>query len=583
MNEKRWRIAPQDLALVSQLEAAANVPSVVAQLLVARGVSDPKAVTEFLDVKLSNLRDPEELPGLTAAADKIYAAAKEGKRIVVYGDYDADGMTSTAILFGCLKLLSADVTYFVPNRMEEGYGLNSKAIERLASHGAKMIVSVDCGISSIDEAETAKRVGVDLIITDHHEPAATLPDAAGIVHPRLPGHTYPFAGLCGAGVALKIAWGLCQRQSSAKRVTPALRDFLMRAVGLAAIGTICDVVPLVDENRAIVKHGLRSLPSYAGIGLQQLMKLTKLDSKEALKSEDIGFVVGPRLNAAGRLGQAQLGVELLTTESEDRAKSLAEYINELNSSRTSLERSVYLSAAKQIKESFDPDGDPALIVAGRGWHQGVIGIVAGRLAEKYHRPTVVISLDELGGKAGVGSARSVRGVNLFHALNACEEHLETHGGHAAAAGLRIDEAHVDQFRSHFCDHIAETFGVDKMVAELDIDSEVIFSQMTIRTVRQIESLMPFGESNPRPLFCATGARIDGKVRPLGQGERHVSVNLMHHGVKLRAIAFNQPDWLVSLPEAADQSIDIAFRPSINEFRGMRTVQIQLVDWKPTAK
>ena len=577
--EKRWQIRPHDSALISRMEQSANVPSVVAQLLSARGI-DTGEVRAFLDAKLTELRDPELLPGLPEAADLIYHAIRDKRRIVVYGDYDADGMTATALLFRCLRMVGGNVGYYVPNRMDEGYGLNNQALKRLADEGASQIISVDCGITSVEEADTARELGLELIITDHHQMAERLPGAAAIVHPRLPGYDYPFESLCGAGVAFKLAWSICQRISKSKRVAEPFRNFLLTALGFAAIGTIADVVPLVDENRILVKHGLLSLKARPSVGIENLMRLTGVDQKSHLGSEDIGFSIAPRLNAAGRLGQAQLGVELLATDHEERAKALAEYINELNDNRLHLERSIYLSANKQVKERFDPDGDAALVLADRGWHQGVIGIVAGRLSEKYHRPVVMIALDELGSKPGTGSARSVAGLDLHHALAACSEHLVKHGGHAAAAGLRIDEQQVDAFRLHFCEHVEQTLTAEERVAELVIDAETTLAEMTLQTVQQMEHLSPFGQSNPRPLLCTTDVSIQGDPKPMGKGDRHVSMTLEQHGVRLRALAFNQPDWIEELSKS-DGRLDIAFRPVINEFRGRRNVELHLADWRPT--
>ena len=577
--QKRWRIQPHDSALISRMEHSADVPSVVAQLLSVRGMTQASTATEFLEAKLSGLRDPELLPGLSQAADLIYEAARDKRRIVVYGDYDADGMTATALLFRCLRMVGANVGYYVPNRMDEGYGLNDVALQRLASEGVSQIVSVDCGIASVDEAITARELGLELIITDHHQMADRLPEAAAIVHPMLPGHDYPFESLCGAGVAFKLAWAICQRVSKSKRVAEPFRNFLLTALGFAAIGTVADVVPLVDENRILVKHGLLSLKARPSIGVECLMRLTGVDKKSQLGSEDIGFSLAPRLNAAGRLGQAQLGVELLATENEERAKSLAEYINELNNNRLHLERSIYLSANKQVKERFAPDDDAALVLADRGWHQGVIGIVAGRLAEKYYRPVVMIALDELGGKPGTGSARSAGGLDLHHALAVCSEHLVKHGGHAAAAGLRIDEDKVDAFRAHFCEHVEQSLTAEARVAELNIDAETTLAEMTLGTVQQMERLAPFGQANPRPLLCTSDVNIQGEPKPMGKGDRHVTLTLEQHGVRLRAVAFNQPEWVQELSDN-EGPLDVAFRPIINEFRGRRTVELQLVDWRP---
>jgi single-stranded-DNA-specific exonuclease len=575
---KRWRIRPHDVGLIAQMERSTGVPPVVAQLLVCRGILNPDDVRVFLDPKLNGLRDPDLLPGIPDAAVRIHEAIQQNRRIVIYGDYDADGMTATAILYNCLTMLNADVGYYVPNRLDDGYGLNNEALKTLASRGASLVITVDCGISAIEQADTARDLGLELIITDHHQLADRLPDAAAIVHPRLPGHSYPFAGLCGAGVAFKLAWAVCQRASDAKKVQPHMREFLMSAIGLAAIGTVADVVPLVDENRILVKHGLWSLQQAPGVGIQQLSRVTKLDQKSALSSEDIAFTLAPRLNAAGRLGQAQLAVELLVTKDDSRAKSLAEYIHELNSSRDSLERSIYKQAATQLKEQFDPEADPALILAGHGWHAGVIGIVAGRMAEKYNRPTIIISLDELGVKAGTGSARSACGLDLYQALTSCEQHLKSFGGHVAAAGLSIDESEVDAFRASFFEYAENETTNEDRVAELCIDVETPLSQLTMRVVKQIEQLAPFGQGNPRPVLCAGDVELAETPRRMGGGDRHLSIKVRQHQAVLRGVAFGKGEWADELAQV-DGPIDIAFRPVINEFRGRHNVELHLLDWR----
>ncbi|WP_425618341.1 single-stranded-DNA-specific exonuclease RecJ [Anatilimnocola sp. NA78] len=578
---KRWRISPLDAGRVAQLERDAAVPSIVAQLLLSRGVYDPVTARSFLDAKLSGLREPDLLPGAAEAADRIHAAITAKRKIVIYGDYDADGMTGSSLLLNCLKLLGADCQYYVPDRLSEGYGLNSEALRTLAERGANVVVSVDCGITSVAEAETAREVGIELIITDHHELADSLPNAAVIVHPRLPGTSYPFGGLCGAGVALKLAWAICQRASGAKRVTENLRNFLLSAVGLAAIGTVADMVPLIDENRILVRHGLTSLKFQPSIGLQALMQVCKLTDKTALSSEDIGFAIAPRLNAAGRFGQAKLAVELLTTDNAARAQQLAEYIHELNNSRESIERSIQLAAAKQAKEEFDPENDGALVLAGKGWHAGVIGLVAGRLAEKYQVPVVLIALDASGTKPGTGSARSPGGVNLHQALMACSEHLLAHGGHAAAAGLKIEEGRIEAFRNAFLDYAAaEASSRGGQGSELRIDGEGPFCQLTTEVVRQIESMAPFGMGNPRPVLCATGVTLTEAPKRIGGGERHLSLKLSHLRTPMRCVGFGFGDDAEALTRA-NGPLDIAYRPVINEFRGMAKVEIQLVDWRPS--
>jgi single-stranded-DNA-specific exonuclease len=580
---KHWRIAPHDPGRIAALAQNAGVSAVVAQLLLSRGMDDPVQIRSFLDAQLTGLCDPELLPGATLAAERIAAAIAAGRKIVIYGDYDVDGMTGAAILVQCLRLLGATVSSYVPHRMDEGYGLNDEALRSLAGRGAELIITVDCGVASVAEAETARQLGLELIITDHHQFADTLPNAAAIVHPSLPGTAYPFPGLCGAGVAFKLAWALCQQASQAKRVGEPMKNFLLSAVGLAAMGTVADVVPLgfmngCCENRILVRHGLVSLRERPPLGLAALMKITGLDQKRELSSEDIGFMLAPRLNAAGRLGQAALGVELLTTESPDRAQALAEYLHELNSSRESLERSVYLAANKQAQQ-FDPEGDAALVLADRGWHPGVIGIVAGRLVEKYHRPVVMIALDELGLKPGVGSARSVPGFALHQALAACSSHLVSHGGHAMAAGLKIAAENVDAFRADFCEYAAGAIEPEQRVAELRIDAESPLSALTETAVRQLELLAPFGNGNPRPVLAATDVELVEPPKKIGGGQRHLSLRVRQHGVSMRAVAFGGGEWAEEL-EAHRGPISLAFRPVINEFKGRRSVELQVCDWRP---
>jgi single-stranded-DNA-specific exonuclease len=581
---KRWRIHPHDPDRIAALQHGAGIPAVVAELLVCRGVTDPTTARDFLDPKLSALRDPELLPGCRDAAERIHAAIAAGRRIAVYGDYDVDGMTGTALLWLCLKMLGADVRYYVPHRIDEGYGLNGEAIRSLAADKIEMIVTVDCGICSVAEAAVAREIGVELIITDHHEPDPALPDAAAIVHPRLPGHDYPFGGLSGSGVAMKLAWAICQQASGAKRVAPRMKTFLVQAVGLAALGTVADVVPLVDENRILVRHGLESLATSATLGLQTLMEIAKVsprrhhDGKLRLDSEDLGFQLAPRLNAAGRLGQPQLGVELLITDRPDRAKELASYIDGLNATRQTLERSIQLAAAKQAKERFDPDDDAALVLADHGWHPGVIGIVAGRLAERFHRPVVMISWDKAGMRPGIGSARSVPGFNLHGALAECGQFLIAHGGHAAAAGLKIDEQQLDGFRGAFCEAAATRLSEVDRIAELFVDVEAPLSAFTLPTVQQVDRLAPFGQGNPRPLLCTTGVTLAGAPKPLGASGHHLALMLSQHGVTLRAVAFGGSEWADDLAKL-DGPIDVAFRPVINNFRGRQSVELHLVDWR----
>lgn len=577
-SNKRWRFAAHDAARIAQLERGAGISAIVAQLLIGRGVYDPQSARSFLEARLSGLRDPDLLPGAAEAAQRLHAAVQAGRKIAVYGDYDADGMTATAILLGCLKRLGADASYYVPNRLEEGYGLSSEALKALAAKGVSLVVSVDCGIASLQEAATARALGLELIVTDHHELADQLPEAAAIVHPRLPGTAYPFGGLCGAGVALKVAWALCQRASASKRVSPALRQFLLQAVGLAAVGTVADVVPLLDENRILVRHGLACLQALPLPGMAALLEVCGLSQKPRLESEDLAFALAPRLNAAGRFGQAQLGVELLTTEVPLRARQLAEYIHEMNRSRESLERSILLAAQKQVHQQFDAGHDAALVLAGRDWHQGVIGLVAGRLAEKYHRPVILLALDPLGARPAVGSARAPAGFDLFSALKATADYLVAFGGHAAAAGLKIEEGQIDAFRAAFCEVAEQRRQATEAAAELRIDAEGPLCQLTADTLHQIEQLAPFGHGNPRPLLASTGVQLAEAPRRIGHDQRHLALRFVQQQTSIRGVGFGCAEWADELA-ATQAPLDIVYRPVFNDYRGRRSVELQLVDWR----
>jgi single-stranded-DNA-specific exonuclease len=576
---KRWHIQPHDGALVAALERSAGVSPIVARLLAARGLTDAAEVKAFLAGTMADLRDPDLLPGVAEAADRILAAARAGRRIVVYGDYDADGMCATAILMGCLEALDANAAWYVPDRLEEGYGLNAQALSTLAAQGAHLVVTVDCGIASVAEARHARDLGLELIITDHHSFADTLPAASVLVHPRLPGTAYPCGELCGAGVAFKLAWAIATRASGAKQVTPRLREMLFKGMGFAALGTVADVVPLLDENRIYVKHGLECLRKRGGPGIAHLLRLAKLDEKSQLESEDVAFRLAPRLNAAGRLGQAACGVELLTTADEARAASLATYLHELNARRETEERSIVLAATKQARERFDPESDAALVLADQGWHPGVIGIVAGRLAEKFHRPVVMIAQDALQGRPATGSVRSVPGFDVHAALVACREHLVSCGGHAAAAGLRVEDAHIDAFREQFVAEVAARLPESLRQAQLAIDGEATLAGLTLDAVTQMEKLAPFGQANRRPLLCATGVRLAEPPRAIGGGARHLAMTLVQHGAKVRGVAFGGAEWLDHLPPPG-QPFHVAFKPKINEFRGRRTAEMEIVDWRP---
>ncbi|MDC0273900.1 DHH family phosphoesterase, partial [Planctomycetaceae bacterium] len=355
-----WHYEQHDQGRVGDLCREMRVSPLLAQVLIARGYPSKETAGKFINSKLTDLHDPELLPGISDAADLVIAALKEKRRITIYGDYDVDGMTSTSILWHCLKLAGGEVDYYIPSRLEEGYGINCDAIRELHEQDPKrLLISVDCGITSVEEAALAKELGLDLIITDHHQMVDQLPDAKVLVHPRLPGSQYPFGDLCGAGVSFKLAWAICQRLGDGKKASAHMREYLKSAVCLAAIGTIADVVPLVDENRALVRYGLAGLNELASPGLKALIKVCGIEKNKSYTASDVGFSIGPRLNAAGRLGQARLAVELLTTEDPERATQLADYLDQLNKNRQTVERRICKRAKEIVEEHPEWDSHSA--------------------------------------------------------------------------------------------------------------------------------------------------------------------------------------------------------------------------------
>jgi single-stranded-DNA-specific exonuclease len=568
---------------MQRLGSALRVSPVVAQLLLNRGIDDVADAQRFLIAPLTGLHKPELLPGVSAAADRLLKATSDGKRICVYGDYDVDGTAGTAILWQALHLLGAQADFYVPHRLEEGYGLNGDALRQIAQSGAQVVVTVDCGIGSLAEAEEARRLGLELLVTDHHEFKDRLPAAEVVVHPRLPGTAYPFAGLSGAGVAFKLAWLLCQRACGSERVTPRFREFLLDSVVLAALGLVADVVPLHDENRIFVRHGLARLRSQPSPGLKALLEATQLGTKAQLCADDISYKLAPRLNAVGRLGSARLVIELLTTTSAQRAVDLARFLEAQNLQRQQVERRM-LARAREMVEAGDLNGTPALVLAHDDWHPGIVGIVASRLVDLYGRPALLIALRQERPECapiGQGSGRSVPGFPLHEALQACGDHLLSHGGHAAAAGFKIEPSQVDVFRERFCAYAARHFADGVPAPRLVIDTEVPLSALTLGLLEDLDRLEPYGADNRRPLFLAAGLQVEDPKR-VGGGERHLSFRVRQHGRALRAIAFGMADRLEELL-SANGACCLLFTPKLNEWRGVRRVDLEVVDLQPGAQ
>ena len=546
----------------------------MAQVLVARGFDTTEA-KQLTKSSLADLHDPSLLPGLDEAADRLAAAVREKRAITVYGDYDVDGMTATAILLRCLRLAGGQVDYYIPHRLDEGYSLNESALRQIAAEDPnRLIVTVDCGIASLAEARLARELGLELIVTDHHQFAADLPDALA-VHPRLKAEPpYPFGELCGAGVALKLAWGVAKRLNDGRRVSDAQRDTLIEAVGLACLGTVADLVPMRGENRVIVCNGLKALSSRCRPGLQALKAIAKLEGP--LATDDLSYALSPRLNAAGRLGQARLGVELLVTDDAMRAHDLARYIDELNDQRKTVERRISRQAREQVDENPEWEAAPALVLSQDDWHYGVTGIVAGRIVEKYGRPAFLLSLDKATGRLR-GSGRSGGMADLHAALGACSDLLETHGGHAAAAGVSLQRENLPAFRERLGEEVLAQHAGRPPEAPLSIDAEVALGLLDLGAVKELERLSPFGQQHPRPLLVASGVRLSKPPRAMGEGDRHFSAQFRQGGRPLRSIAFGRGEWVAEM--SPDEAFDICFEPQINSYQGRESVELRLVDWR----
>jgi single-stranded-DNA-specific exonuclease len=572
---KIWQLLPHDPSAIERLASMLRVSPIAAQLLLNRGLADGDQARRFLESPLSGLHAPERLPGISAAADRLVEAVRGKKKVCIYGDYDTDGITGTAILWQLLNLLEVPVEFHVPHRLDDGYGLRVEPLRQLAQQGAQVVVTVDCGITAVEEADEARRLGLELIITDHHEHREELPRADVLVHPRLPGGDYPFGGLSGAGVAFKLAWTLAMRISGSDKVAPHLREFLLDAVALASLGLIADVVPLHDENRIFVKHGLARIRSSPSVGVKALLESAGLTPGNPIKAEDVAFKLAPRLNAAGRLGCARLVVELLTTTNVTRARDLAAYLDGQNKDRQALERKI----GAQARELLDKPGYadlPAIVLANDAWHPGVIGIVAGRLADQFGKPTLLIASKN---NPAPGSGRSIPGFALHEALQACTDCLVSHGGHAAAAGFRVRSDQLDRFRERFCEYAAAHFPGGTPAPRLTLDAEVPLSTLTLGLLGEIDRLEPYGAQNPRPRFLAGGLEIVGEPKRMGGGDRHLSIRVRQSGASVRAVAFNMGERIEELMSAAGRCC-LAFTPRLNEWNGWKNVEVDVSDFQP---
>jgi single-stranded-DNA-specific exonuclease len=582
---RRWLVAPVFEEAIDWARQLGAGP-LAAQVMHNRGVRSIEEARGFLSPKLTLLHDPALLEGAGAAARRLAQAAAKGERVVLYGDYDVDGMTGVAILHGCLKLLGCQSDFYVPHRQEEGYGVNAPAVRRIVEGGAQLLVTVDCGISDGEALAEATKAGVDVIVTDHHGLPERLPEgAAAIVHPAL--GDYPNRDLCGAGVAFKLAWAVAREVGGEARVSEGLRDFLIDATCLAALGTIADVVPLVGENRVLAAYGLRGLSSTKHAGLRALLESADLVGRE-IEADDVGFILAPRLNASGRMGHARQAVELLLGADAPRCRQIAEHLCKLNTQRQETEREILEQAAAMVGErGLDAADNPVIVLASEGWHNGVIGIVAGRLAERFHRPTVLIAVHagaaalpgaapgDPGRPLGQGSCRSIPGFNMRDALGACAEHLQGFGGHAMAGGLKIDPERIDAFAQALADHARRSIAPERLVPALDIDAVTTLAALGFSTVESLARLAPFGQGNPPPLVEIDGCKVLTEPRRMGRNAKTIAFHLGQGSASLRAVGFGMSELANQLPVGA--IVNVAAEPTVNRFNGSASVELRLRD------
>ena len=563
-----WEHQPADEAAAERLAAALGVEPIVARLLVLRGQSDPEAACRFLNPSLDQLHDPFLLADMRPAVDRLFAAIERRERIAIHGDYDVDGITSTVILRRALELLGGDVVHFIPDRLRDGYGLQPAAIEQLHADGVRLVVSVDCGIRGADAARRAKELGVDLVITDHHEPEATLPPALAVINPKRADCRYPDKHLAGVGVALKVVQALTERAGRQK--------WLPAFVKVAAIGTLADVVPLVGENRIIAKLGLEGLSRGPNsVGLRALIDCAGLGGKK-LDSFHVAFMLAPRVNAAGRMASPDIATRLLLASGEEmdaEARALAEQPNSENLRRQQEEADMVAEARRVIENDPAIGAHSLLVVGGEGWHRGVIGIVASKIVDAFFKPTIVISIE---GDLAHGSCRSIPAFDMLGALERVGDLFVRFGGHRQAAGLTIETARIPEFRARLTAYADEALEPDQLMPRLRIDGPLPLRSITPGVVSGIAALEPFGASNPRPVFHASP--VDLADGPRTVKERHLSMSFRQQGRVFRAIAWRAAERAGFLNEHRT-GLDLAFSLDENQYQGETYIQLTVADFR----
>jgi len=562
--DRRWIIAPPctDADNGIAWTEICGLPCIV-ELLKRKRFASAAEVNAFLQPRLRSLSDPFLLPNMSAAVDGIFQAIDRGERIVLFGDYDVDGVTSLALLAEMLRSYGAAPELFLPLRMEEGYGLSPESVERCCEqHRPQLLIAVDCGTSSLAEIASLKHRGVDVIVLDHHEPKSVLPDCVALVNPKAAADS-PFHYLCSVGIVFKLCHALLKTR-------PAPTFDLKANLDLVALGTVADIVPLEKENRIFVQRGMRELATSKRPGVRKLMEVAAV--RAPVGAEHIGFRLGPRLNAAGRLATAEKALRLLLTNDEQEAQELATFLDAQNRERQTVERKIWEEAEEKLKDAFEAERDAAIVLGSRDWHPGVLGIVASRLARKYCRPTILVAFDS--GGVGKGSGRSIEGLSLVEALECCAAHLEKFGGHEMAAGLAIREENFAAFAEAFREAARELLSDDDLNPRLHLDHELTFSQLNGELLRWHQALEPFGNANLHPLFFARG--VEPAAKPQVLKEKHLVLRLRQQNHFRRAIFFDGATSLLPTPPW-----DIAFRVNADEYEGETRLQIQVEAMRTT--
>ena len=560
MLSSHWQVRSIEQTQVTALAGALGLSPLAATVLCGRGVVEPEQAKAWLSPSGGLTHDPFALPDVERAIDRLHLAIQRGERICFYGDYDVDGMAATSLHFLFWRSVGAQAEAYIPHRQEEGYGLHEGAIRKLAGRGVSLLLTADCGTTSYKEIELARSLGMDVIVTDHHQLQSRVPEPVAFINPYRPDSTYPFRGLCSGGLAYKVAEAFVQKYRPAGTSVETFRD-------LVALSSIADLVPLTDENRTLVRDGLTQMAQGTRCGIRALTRDLGLNG--TCSSGTIGFRVAPRLNAAGRMAHAELGVRLLTTESEPAALQLAQELENLNRHRREIEEEMTREAIAQVDAGEPP---PAIVVSAKGWHIGVIGIVAARLVERYHRPAVVVTFDAQG--IGKGSVRGVAGFDVCRALQQCEPDLVTFGGHPMAAGLTVREEDFAGFKRRFCGVVEGLLDPGLKVPSLDVDAVVALGDVQFPLIRELERLQPFGTGNPEPTFVSRGISV---LEKRVVGESHLKLVLRQPGsVPLDSIGFRMGS-LADTIDAGNGRIDAVFTPELNEWKGSSRIQLRLRD------